>query len=66
MNGIYAMDQKRNCLMQFSSMISFRNKDYSWLTQESSLPKIDFMDSLTIASYGKLRNILLKFGQRYM
>jgi len=37
--------------------------EYDWLTTEDiKLPKIDFMDSLTIASYGKFRNILLKFG----
>ena len=47
-------------------MLTINNQQFDWQLDDKELPTIDFLDCLTITSYGKLRKLLLDYGKRYM
>ena len=66
MKGIYSLQQKYMTLIKFSNMICQKNQRFQWQVDEQNISStIDFLDIITITSYGKLRKILLDFGKRY-
>ena len=64
-NGIYAVYIKFQCLVQFSQMLCSNNSHYRWQSTTREIPSLDYLDTLSITNYGKLRKILLDFGKRY-
>jgi len=46
-------------------MISFSNQKMGYENNIKTMPVINFLDSLTITNYGKLREILLDYGKSY-
>jgi len=46
-------------------MISMSNEKFSWEPETKLSNVINFLDPLTLVSYGKLRKLLLDFGDKF-
>ncbi len=47
-------------------MITLSNEQMSWEDSHKKIPTIDILDPLTVTNYGKLRRIMLDYGQQYI
>lgn len=53
--GIEYLDLKLQSLRQLSGMVSFNDQKMGFECEHKNLPTINFLDVLSVSSYGKLR-----------